>query len=92
MITFSPHYSNQAVILSDDVVILSEITVLVLATNLPCSVRTRYQHFLLAGLKFDVLSTTKILICDDLHPYIMRSRAEILWYPGYPSAFDTALG
>jgi len=71
---------------------LSQITGLMPACSLPATVRTRYQHLVLADPEFDHPGTVDMLVGGDLYPMILQPKADIIHTPGLPSAMHTNLG
>lgn len=62
------------------------------ASQLPSSIRERYEHLVLADSVFDSPVLIDMLIGGDLFPHVIRPRSNILHHQGRPSAVDTFLG
>ncbi|XP_060873756.1 uncharacterized protein LOC132947470 [Metopolophium dirhodum] len=89
---FFPLQSDQPLFKANNVIILSQITGLMPMCSLPATVRTRYQHLVLADPEFDHPGTVDMLIGGDLYPMILQPKADIIHTPGLPSAMHTNLG
>jgi len=89
---FFPLQSDQPLFKANNVIILSQITGLMPTCSLPATVRTRYQHLVLADPEFDHPGTVDMLIGGDLYPMILQPKADIIHTPGLPSAMHTNLG
>ncbi|XP_050056092.1 uncharacterized protein LOC126549769 [Aphis gossypii] len=89
---FFPLQSEQPLFKATNVIILSQITGLMPTCSLPITVRTRYQHLVLADPEFDRPGTVDMLIGGDLYPMILQPRTDIIHTPGLPSAMHTNLG
>jgi hypothetical protein len=89
---FMPLQHNEPSFCCTDVVILSQITTPMPTSQLPTSIRDRYEHLVLADPTFDSPAPIDMLIGGDRFPHVIRPRANILHHQGLPSALDTFLG
>lgn len=89
---FTPFQQDEPNFYCNDIIILSQITILMPTAPLPNTVRTRYKHLSLADPSFDCPAPIDMLIGGDLFPHLIRPRAEIIHHTGLPSAVNTLLG
>lgn len=74
---FFPLQSEQPLFKTKNVFILSQITGLMPTCSLPATVRTHYQHLVLADSEFDRPGTVDMLIGGDLYPMTLQPKAAL---------------